>query len=384
MAQANLIKFSAAKSLDAENTLRQSLYDADGKLLPWNKFKDIALGINKEYNLNHLAAERQACIGAGTMAAEWQNIQASKDVYPYLKYVAVNDKRTRPEHAALNGIIRPVDDDFWKTHFPPNGWNCRCTAEPLMKASSTPLDKVQRAVTKANIPAAFASNPGINGEVFTDKNGYTDKVTKTPEGVAAINQVSKQVQKQAEPVVKYDKEGYALIHEGKGGGTLLLNKDADLSSEPRLIPVGKALADMGMEVKILPTIKEFMNKNPDYKIDGRIADLKGPNKEKPGNWSEITKKSLDKAVDQFKVASLHGQAEILIVDFENQKGNSGSVNKITRVLWNALNDPEFKKGIEEVWFFADTPKGSVLSKITRAQVVKNNYDSLKSIRDAYE
>ena len=50
-----------------------------------------------------------------------------KDQVPYLLYSAVLDDRTRPNHDALNGVVRPVTDtDFWSTHLPPNGINCRC------------------------------------------------------------------------------------------------------------------------------------------------------------------------------------------------------------------------------------------------------------------
>jgi SPP1 gp7 family putative phage head morphogenesis protein len=64
-------------------------------------------------------------------AGKWDQIQQVKDDRPYLRYVAVMDDRTRPEHAAWHDTVLPVDDPWWQTHFPPNGWNCRCTVQNL-------------------------------------------------------------------------------------------------------------------------------------------------------------------------------------------------------------------------------------------------------------
>ena len=64
-----------------------------------------------------------------TIAAQrghWERIERLKDSAPYLRYTAVLDARTRPEHRAWDGIILPVDHPFWRTHYPPNGWRCRC------------------------------------------------------------------------------------------------------------------------------------------------------------------------------------------------------------------------------------------------------------------
>lgn len=32
----------------------------------------------------------------------------------------------RPQHLAWNGLTLPADHPFWQTHYPPNGWGCRC------------------------------------------------------------------------------------------------------------------------------------------------------------------------------------------------------------------------------------------------------------------
>lgn len=66
-------------------------------------------------------------------AGKWAQIERVKNVRPYLRYIAVHDTRTRPEHVAWHGTILPVDDGWWKTHYPPNGWNCRCTVQSLSK-----------------------------------------------------------------------------------------------------------------------------------------------------------------------------------------------------------------------------------------------------------
>jgi len=54
--------------------------------------------------------------------------------YPYARYVAVMDAKTRPSHAALNGRTFRADDPFWRHFSPPLGFNCRCRKEPLSSA----------------------------------------------------------------------------------------------------------------------------------------------------------------------------------------------------------------------------------------------------------
>jgi len=51
--------------------------------------------------------------------------------FPNLVYSAINDSRTRPAHAAMDGTILPVDHPWWDDHRPPNGFNCRCSSISL-------------------------------------------------------------------------------------------------------------------------------------------------------------------------------------------------------------------------------------------------------------
>lgn len=40
----------------------------------------------------------------------------------------------RPEHLGWDGLVLPKDDPFWQTHYPPNGWGCKCSVTGMSKA----------------------------------------------------------------------------------------------------------------------------------------------------------------------------------------------------------------------------------------------------------
>ena len=58
-------------------------------------------------------------------AGRYKKMQAVKTSRPYLQYVA-RMVRTRPSHAILHRLVYPVDHEFWKTNYPPNGFRCHC------------------------------------------------------------------------------------------------------------------------------------------------------------------------------------------------------------------------------------------------------------------
>lgn len=100
---------------------------------------------------------------------EWEQIAAQKELAPYLMYDAVDDHRTRPEHAEWDGLIRPVDDAFWKDHHPPNGWNCRCS---VIQLSDEELEELGLGVS-----------PAPPGGTYAWKNPRTGKVEQIPLGI---------------------------------------------------------------------------------------------------------------------------------------------------------------------------------------------------------
>jgi SPP1 gp7 family putative phage head morphogenesis protein len=102
-------------------------------------------------------------------AGRWAQIQRTKKARPYLRYTAVMDNRTRPQHRAWHGTIRPVSDDFWKTHYPPNGWRCRCYVQQL---SGDDLEEFGYQVSPA---------PVIEGVPW--RNPRTGETRRVPKGI---------------------------------------------------------------------------------------------------------------------------------------------------------------------------------------------------------
>jgi len=108
-------------------------------------------------------------------AGRWEIIERLKKRRPFLRYVAVLDERTRALHRRWHGITLPVDHNFWKTHYPPNGWNCRCI---VMQLSQRDIDKGKGKLT-ANGDLAIRGF----GQTRPWKNPRTGKVSQVPLGI---------------------------------------------------------------------------------------------------------------------------------------------------------------------------------------------------------
>lgn len=103
-------------------------------------------------------------------AGQWAEIQETKADAPYLMYDAVDDDRTREEHAAWDNTVLPADDPWWQSHMPPNGWNCRCSVIQLSadQAASMGLATARAAPVS---PTTQYTNP------------RTGEVTQVPQGI---------------------------------------------------------------------------------------------------------------------------------------------------------------------------------------------------------
>ena len=67
-------------------------------------------------------------IATSYAAGRYQQLQHA----PLWRYVHADWVTTpRPQHQAWDGLILPKDDPWWNTHFPPNGWGCKCSVQGI-------------------------------------------------------------------------------------------------------------------------------------------------------------------------------------------------------------------------------------------------------------
>lgn len=162
----NVHVFSGYKSYQELKAATEMLVDEAGELRNFGEFKRLASALNETFNVNYLRSEYELAVASSQMAEKWVEFEADKEDFPLLEYSTVGDDAVRDSHAAIDGVIQPVDSDFWNTHYPPNGWGCRCTVKQLSKGEITDVSKMGENV------GMFSNNVGKNGIIFPDSHPY--------------------------------------------------------------------------------------------------------------------------------------------------------------------------------------------------------------------
>lgn len=95
--------------------------------------------------------------------AIFEDEDVADEVVAYM-YNAIDDDRVRPAHAAMDGKIFQKNDPIWTQWWPPNGYNCRCTVDPVTRDEAARLrpDLISTAAPALDGQAA-QPDPGFGG-----------------------------------------------------------------------------------------------------------------------------------------------------------------------------------------------------------------------------
>lgn len=289
----NMFWFSGAKTYQQLKELNARLTDENGKRVSFNDFKKAAQEVNEKYNINYLTAEYDTAFSSAQMAGKWAGYEQDTKMYPNLKYVCVDDSHTRAAHAALDGTIKPVNDPFWNTFYPPNGFRCRCHVEQTDETESA-------VVPNEPIDYRFANNVGKTGETFTVMHPYFSMPQKELSRIRKETELNKL---------------YAPYHKD-AKSEVRINDFADLKDLKANVKNARVIASqLDMSVKIRPHINEDGIKNPEYLIDNKLADLK--NITSTGGFKHGLSSSF-KQQCEYTVFNIDGLEEVSAGDIHNR------------------------------------------------------------------
>ncbi len=126
-------------------------------------------------------------------AGLWQRIADNKAARPYIRYITRRDGRVRAQHQRCDNLVLPVDDPFWKTRFPPNGYRCRCHATGVSQAEYDKGYSEYRANYEFNADGTVKRIPDVEQIPFnkvappddlqTFVNQRTGDISEVPAGV---------------------------------------------------------------------------------------------------------------------------------------------------------------------------------------------------------
>ena len=277
--------FSGMKTFHELHEAFPSLLDEHGERKPFERFYSDVRKVDETYNRNYLRAEYNFATASAEMAAKWEQYERDGDRY-YLQYRTVGDSHVREEHAAINGTTLPVSHPFWDTHYPPNGWNCRCLAVQVRKSSheqtsEEELSKRTKALAEQQTKSKgksemFRFNPGKQRKVFPDYNPYTIKrcndcdLAKGKFGKADANELCAGC-----ALLRNCMDSAGCITDKEFGRRLLISTAADKKDLEANITVAKVLLKnfSDMHIQIRENILDG-RKNPEYLINGLISDRK--------------------------------------------------------------------------------------------------------------
>lgn len=355
--QRNLFKFSGAKNFVMAEDINRILTSEKGK--SWGSFWAEVQKLNPKYNKNYLQAEWQTAKQAGYHAAAWQEYQRSKDLYPNLKYKTQGDNKVRDEHRLLEGYIAPIDSDFWKTYYPPNGWRCRCY---VVQTAEEPTASPAPTLTDKQLPKEFRGNVGITGQIFKEDSSKGGK----PHPYFALSKQSPDFKKSFE--LSKLAAPYTTVYEAKNGASVQVSPFADEKDLNDNIKTAMVIADkLGVTMKIRADLDHNIvhTKNPEYEINGLKADRK-----EASSYSSLK--------SHLETAKKQGANSIV---YDITKGfKEWKPSKVTKELVRKINNFIQKDWLQEIYFV----NGKKAISFTREELFEDYTKVITKLDELYK
>lgn len=305
--------FAAFKTHRLQNDVARQLTDSNGNLKTFEQWKNDVHSITSHQCDRWLRTEYDTAVLRARQAANWQQFLREADVLPNLKWIPSTSPNPGKDHQQFWNTVLPIAHDFWNQHRPGDRWNCKCE----LRSTDEPPTAVPDGSDVGSQPQpGLDNNPGIDAKIFADSHPY----------------IANAYQGAQEAVKNAVREMEEWDIDKTYGDRLRINKKADKTELEDNIRAAKDLLDSFKEMTIKIREHVLINgvPNPEYEINGIIADRKGIHS--PKGISSAFKKAIKQG------------CQIVVIDLDmNMKEKLLDVESLARYMDWRKND--FQSGI---------------------------------------
>lgn len=248
--RANVSRFAAYKADYVKTTIENILNDTS---IP-AKDKQAYIDANMNAFSAYQATEETTATSRSRTAKQWKEFNDPQRLrlFPNLRWLRTRSVIPREVHLKFHDHVWSKDDDFWKTNTPGTEWNCKCDVEET-DDPVTDKSEIEEYIKKIEVPPALKGNPAVTGQVFTDEASYIAKARKDAVKETVSKCYYKDISSDMQISVMADRSELAdNIHTGR-----ILAKTESVTIRPHFEQ------EPGHPIK-----------NPEYVINGEIADAK--------------------------------------------------------------------------------------------------------------
>jgi SPP1 gp7 family putative phage head morphogenesis protein len=123
-------------------------------------------------------------------AGRWSQFEVNKLAVPFLMFSAINDSRTTEICRHRNGIIRPVDDEFWGSSSPPCHHRCRSTLISLTRSQaekrSAPMTGLNQPEPSDKPAPGWGYKPDTKGIKKSFRDQFKERMARAPSWIQRI------------------------------------------------------------------------------------------------------------------------------------------------------------------------------------------------------
>lgn len=309
----NAAVFAAFKNHARAKEIAALLIDENGNKRSKEDFKKEALKISKNYNERYLDVEYDAATKQARSAAQYIKALETERLFPNIKYMPSVSAEKRETHMKYYNLVLPIKHPLWDKILPIKEFGCKC----WWKVTDEEASELPDDFKALNPHDGLGVHSGKTGQVFDLKNSSYIKSVAPELQPKLIKEAENMVNEQEAMEAPYftihtDKTTGATIEAHPYG--MLKNDDfkTNFDKAKKLLKQFKGiekievLPDVPAEYpdlrkKLVPFFKG--TSAADYRIDGKLFDLKENGKEPAGK--KTIKQKFSRAREQADGMVLH-------------------------------------------------------------------------------